>query len=809
MLQTGQLNYFCQISVACDLHTVIARLPNLAQYLVRLLPYQPVDHHRILQERDGQAATEGNSTGRDNVAESAALQLADLDVAFEHEALNMPVDGSNSNAKFPSECGLRSLRVAFDLFEYSKFAHSTRRLTHGFHSNIHDLNYTVLLIRVNPLDRPLPTSYTAAVISPGLQRFRQRHLRPAIALLLLLIVQLSLGVARIDIVPLGFNVDELWHFSGAKNVAAACMRQFFGMSWTLYDEPNAFLTPEDWPLVDPANPNAAPCVALGRHYYATSIGYYLLAGAPLAAFNEVSPRAALNLGRMISLILGLLATTLTFSAARELFPHPISTSIGAAIIVGLNQHLNDIMTGLNTDAAGACSVTLLYWTLARIDRRGITGRRLLICVFALGTCLVSKTSAWVGLPIAIFWLSVRMPKRARRAMLIGGGAIIGLGILALRPNYWIAAAHWFVQDDISGQAVLPVFYVQNDAFIGNAAFYLPLHDRFKAYVQYLPESRLRELRGRTVTIGGWVRAPASVAFEFPAIETNSKAISQPTTGTGAWQYRALTTVIAADTAHLAFTLHGPPSGELYYDGLFMVAGEHDTNFPPTFDTPVGSRVSWTSGDDYENVLLNPSAEQYWPSFQFTRIIPENLTTDFLWSILSWRRTWRAWLQLPGWFFTMYWSGFGGANPGLSRLQLLPLAGLSILATAGLITVLSGLKLRSPANRLTKNEHKRVWLLLLTGALVWLIAVVRSDIYPQRATMLVFAGARHALPATFPTATLLMLGLLRCVPQPWQRWVVGGLALLLFGTALYILIGVQIPFIHCPFDPRTLCLEAIR
>ena len=60
------------------------------------------------------------------------------------------------------------------------------------------------------------------------------NLNPAIVLLLL--IQLMLGALRIQIVPLGYNVDEIIHFAHTKLVAAACLRDSIGLSWSLHKE---------------------------------------------------------------------------------------------------------------------------------------------------------------------------------------------------------------------------------------------------------------------------------------------------------------------------------------------------------------------------------------------------------------------------------------------------------------------------------------------------------------------------------------------------------------------------------------------
>ena len=62
----------------------------------------------------------------------------------------------------------------------------------------------------------------------------QSHLN--LAVIFLLLTQLMLGVLRVQIVPLGWNVDEIIHFAHTRLVAAACLRDTVALPWSLLRE---------------------------------------------------------------------------------------------------------------------------------------------------------------------------------------------------------------------------------------------------------------------------------------------------------------------------------------------------------------------------------------------------------------------------------------------------------------------------------------------------------------------------------------------------------------------------------------------
>jgi hypothetical protein len=188
--------------------------------------------------------------------------------------------------------------------------------------------------------------------------------------------------------------------------------------------------------------------------------------------------------------------------------------------------------------------------------------------------------------------------------------------------------------------------------------------------------------------------------------------------------------------------------------------------------------------------------------------PRNLNTR-LNALLAWQRTLPAMVGLGRWLLANYWSSFGGLLPGLTPAQLIPFALLSLASGAGLgLTALRDWPSRSG---LAANRSSRLILVALAAAAVaaWLVVLYRSDFVPNTANVIVWSVSRHASAGMAATATLLALGLLRCLPPRAHRWALAGLALGLFAVNAWILLGVQVPVYTCALPQPTDCLPTVH
>ena len=638
-----------------------------------------------------------------------------------------------------------------------------------------------------------------------------RAYRPQTALLILLVVQFALGIARLQIVPPGYNVDEFWHFAGAKNVAAACMRDLIGLEWSIFRDEDVGFDAEQWALVLPNQANAAPCKLLFHYPHAHGIAYYIWSGLPLAVFNSVSDVVSITLLRVIHLVLGLGTTTLCHFTARQLFPQQPMLTLGTTITVGLNHHMADIMSGVNDEAGAIFAITFLIWVLVRLRRRGVSASQVLLMIIALGLCFMTKTTAWIGLPLLLLWCWASLPILMRRWSLAGASLAAAILLLVVKPFDWTVPAHWFAYNNGWPDQTRAAARTNEVSTLGNYALAVRSDKTPQGYVQYIPEAQLELIQGRQVTVGGWVWAPLNSVVPFPAIQVGSEIISSVTLGDGKWQFRAMTANIDSRAAHFAVLLPASKNiEEVRYDEIILTPGEYRTNELQALTDHLELGV--TLGDEQlpTNLLRNPSAEQTWPKLRFERVptgVPEINQT--LWSLMSWVRTGAAWRQVPVWLFVMHWSGFGGVFPGLSPIQLLPHACLTLLAAVGLVGTL--LKFRPLTNtwQFGKFGNRELRLILVSALLLWLPVVLRSEIHADRAAMFAFAGARYGLPGILPTMALFSVGIMTPLPRQWQQWLLAGIILLMFVSSVYILLEVQIPFYDCATYPDTECLISVQ
>ena len=653
----------------------------------------------------------------------------------------------------------------------------------------------------------------------------------------LIVAQLTLGIAQLQIVPFGSGVDELYHFGSAKNVFAACLRDAVGLPWSLYsdvpwEEPRQHSqmgllrqwVGEHWELIDAESPMASPCSVLRQPHYLKSLAYYGWVAAPMAFLDSLPPMASIPIGRFATLLLGLAVTSLAYLTCLEFFPKRTLLAMATATTIGLNHHMSGIMTGVNTDAGATFSVTLLLWSLCRIHRRGYSlGRTLMLCI-ALCLCLLTKTTAWVGLPVAAMWLWANLSLRWRWNSGVFLAFSAAVFLILVRPVEWSVPSHWFVRSEFRTDRLIPAARIAIDVPLGRYGLSVDSSQSPTGYLQFLTEKQLGPLRGRPVSAAGWVWAPLGSEVAFPAIDAGDGIVSEITIGTGEWQFQTLNTHVPQDSTYLAFLLPAADSSvAVHYDGMVLVPGHYSLSEPPTFLSPLGKSGYIDQSHSFTNLLRNPSAEHAWPKINFSILVfhlarwgleppefmvpsPLNLNPS-LWSVLSWQRTGPAWRQLPGWVFSMFWSGFGGVNPGLTRIQLWPLAVASLLSLAGLFWLVA--RLPQGSWQLTGKEHLWLLLLVLTGFLIWTIVPLRTEIYPNRASMFAFAGVRHALTGLTTTMTLFAIGLLNIIPRRAHGYAVATLALFLFLTSVYILLAVQIPFYECPLHPRTQCLVSVR
>ncbi len=640
------------------------------------------------------------------------------------------------------------------------------------------------------------------------------HLNPS--LLFLLLTQLMLGALRVQIVPLGHNVDEIIHFAHTRLVAAACLRDSVGLSWSLHKEDSSVgedvtewiaFNDKEIAMIDPTDLTSAPCQLLFDDRRLTNAAYYIWSGIPMAIFNDLSDRDTINLGRFATLLLGLIATSLTYATAQNLFPNKHSLQIGAASIMALNHHLGDITAGLNTDAGAMFAISLLFWSLSQYRITKSAHESYWKIIVALALCLFTKSTAWIGIPVTALWIWRSLPGKPRKWILVlATFSLVALTALFLPVNKEIPA-HWFWYEPGERVRFIPAEVQSNNGPVGNNVLLVNNKENPNGIVQFLAEDKVIELRGQTITVGGWVKLPVGSEIGFPNFATDSGGFTSSTSGSDSWQFQTIVKQVPKEANYLAIVL--PASNKttnVLYDGLVLAKGKYPQDTPPSFSSNTSSDGNWGSNIVFTNMIRNGTVETLWPSIGWKHIFGFSPNRP-LWSLYSWERTHTAWLRdLPGWLFAMYWSGFGGTQPGLNRWQLFPLLVITFVAAIGLAkNILTHRLAQLAGSEYGKRRIKFIGLLASSTMVILLMIILRTDIYPHRPTMLIFAGTRYGLPAMLPISILFALGWTNLFPNRFHNISIAILVLIMFVISIYVIIDVQIPYYNCMIDPPIRCL----
>ncbi|MFL2651574.1 MAG: hypothetical protein ACJ0HE_05260 [Anaerolineales bacterium] len=643
------------------------------------------------------------------------------------------------------------------------------------------------------------------------------HINLTVAFLLL--TQLMLGVLRVQIVPLGWNVDEIIHFAHTRLVAAACLRDTVGLPWSLHREDSEIgenvtelmaFNKEELTKVYPRDSQSSPCELLFDKRRLTNSGYYIWAGLPMAIFNNLSDRTTINLGRLATLILGLIATTLTYSTARNLFPKNHLIHIGAASIMALNHQQGDITSGLNTDAGATFAISLLFWTLSGFSMNNIKFGSVFKILASLSICFLTKSTAYIGIPITALWLWANLPTKPRKWTLILTAISSVTFVALLLPVSFDIPAYWFKNEPATKDEpvqFVPAAVEWNGGQVGKNALLVDITQNPHGIVQHLTEEHVIELRGQTITVGGWVKLPIGGEIGFPNFATSNGGYTASTIGNGVWQFRSIVTEVPEEATYLAILLPAAENATtVLYDGLVLAQGQYPEDMPPGFSSETSSYTNWGNYGSFTNMISNSSIEAVWPRIGWKHIFGFS-PNRALWSFYSWERTHSAWLHdLPGWLFAMYWSGFGGTQPGLSRWQLYPLLLITLVAATGLSKEIWRAKLAQIAgSESSRTKLNLIGLLTASTMLILIMVLLRTDIYPHRPIMLIFSGTRYGLPAMLPICILFTIGWMQLLPVRLHKISIAALVLILFLVSTFILLKVQLPYYNCTIDPPIRCL----
>jgi hypothetical protein len=533
-------------------------------------------------------------------------------------------------------------------------------------------------------------------------------------------------------------------------------------------------------------------------------GYYIAAALVLFPFRNAALETQLMIARLFTVGLGVITVWLAYLTACELFPNDRLLRIAIPTVVALLPSFVVLTATVNNTVAAAAAVSLAIYASVRLVRRGYSLWGLALLAMGMITCLLSKTTAYAGLPVALLAIPLARRKAWPRWILytVLGLVVIG-AVLGLR---WHRPASWYRVDFDNGTQKV------GDAPVGNWVFEQVANYPNADMWQALPGSTVKELRGQPVTIGAWMRADHDQVLKHPPSllyapdRGNPERIlwaEESVTVGEEWQFYATTVTIPDDAQCMVYQMLA--SGEyaaeytIQYDGVVMAAGEWPLDDPPQFENRAASRGVW-GGEAFDNLLLNASAERGVPLIRsdLEALLPERLAdtgvklNPRLATFMDWKANLEILNQALRWLFTSFWSRYGWSMPGLPHWIILGLFGLCLASGAGLIIY----SIRAYPN--TPLWKKRALALLLIGAglsvemAVFRIDPIRMPLYCDFYQGRFISTGYYIIPGALPLMAVWYLGLRQWVPERGQPWLLAATVMALFLLSIGVLLGRQIP-----------------
>jgi len=523
--------------------------------------------------------------------------------------------------------------------------------------------------------------------------------------------------------------------------------------------------------------------------------YYVLVALAVKPFVHQSVEVQLYVARLCSVGLYLVVLLAAHRIASEVWPRRPGLSLAIVAFLALLSPLADRMSSVNSDAGAAAASSLLLWAGVVVASRGASPRRVGAFAATLVLCLCTKATAGiVAVASAGALAAAYVPRRTCRILWLAmGAALLTLLVILLAQDG--RAANWYSADPggAENRVEAPTPLDETGFRLARARQGGP-----SAIVQELELQEGRALRGHTVTVGGWVRAPEGMEGDVLfVVDEGDRSHAQPVRATPVWQLVEFSATMTDEARGVAVQVSLPDSpsaaGEAFLDGLFLVDGPLPYGAPRTADA-AATRI--TAGEQaLPNLLRNGSAQRSWPGLPRVlgnQVLGRSTLADILTSVCDHRRT--AWVlgQEATTLFRSFWGGFGWNHiqlPDAIFCVLLVATGCGLAGAARPLVGRLSRRGKRPMSQL------RTYLLLgaafLTGwGIVWL------RIYPVFVTTRIWwPVARYADVVIIPTALLLCGGLAALVP-PRQRSAAALLGLLgLLALAALALWGVVLPYYY--------------
>jgi len=224
--------------------------------------------------------------------------------------------------------------------------------------------------------------------------------------------------------------------------------------------------------------------------------YYIFVALPLRLLRFSDITFQLYMGRLMSQLLYLMTIFAAYGIIREITPkdHPLRWMV--PLTVALIPGVADLMSAVNDDVGATAVFSLFLWVGVRIVQKGFSWLRVAALAVTTIACAFTKNTVIIAIILSAVPILIRLFRNIRRRYVWFGLFLLGLGLILATIRTGDAATwHRSTAQRMSTSASQVEAPIGRDAFQFNTA---------TGIVQLIPISDIRELQGKTVTIGAWI-----------------------------------------------------------------------------------------------------------------------------------------------------------------------------------------------------------------------------------------------------------------------------------------------------------------
>lgn len=504
--------------------------------------------------------------------------------------------------------------------------------------------------------------------------------------------------------------------------------------------------------------------------------YHIYEALPLRFILNARIDTQLYVARFFSLLLYLLTLWLTYRVLCEFVPvgHPLRWIIPGT--VALIPGFTDLMTAVNNDVGATLVFSLFLLASVSMIIRGITIRRAVWVIITTVLCIFTKNTVLVAAPLALlaFVLAMRRSRWWYGAWIL---CLAGLIVASVSVFSWGDAFLWYrnssqVKATESRNSIAPVGKkaIELEAFPGTS--------ETSSVSQVLLPDQVKNLKGKTVTIGAWIWASEPTKAALPFLTGgDQKTVSQVSVvGQPAFFARKVTILADATNINVVLQTISEPEQKnhisIYYDGIILLEGNWPLLTAPVFSDPGAEQGDW--GDrHFTNLVRNASAEQASP---FIRPWVEKLTKQLPWAahlsptlfvnaLLDLQNSSWIYRETASSLYRSFWGNFGWESVRLPSIYYVVLKWFTLLSILGSVLALWKLEIKKNTNRILAIA----WI-GLAMLIVWLSVFIRG--LPSLFGQIYIPPARYAYPVIIPTVMFLSYGWFTWLGRlRWYKWCV--------------------------------------